>query len=234
MISSINPFADDEFKKQIIEQEGLDKNSPDNYEILEPIDENIEFKNIISNTPKIPKQAKNIILDASALAKNDKEAKAQELNLALNNVLSKYNKEYGLNLQVDFSSMSKTLVNVSDPKSRRILELYLSEVFQSVRPILILQMISKLSLAIDYILSPERMFSGDLQITDIWIACEKILQYITQLEEMKDEILIKGADLELKKIGDISENVDMNSLKENEVVKDFLEMFKKDNGIIRG
>jgi hypothetical protein len=81
MISSINPFADDEFKKQIIEQEGLDKNSPDNYEILEPIDENIEFKNIISNTPKIPKQAKNIILDASALAKNDKEAKAQELNL---------------------------------------------------------------------------------------------------------------------------------------------------------
>ena len=130
--------------------------------------------------------------------------------------------------------MSKTLVNVSDPKSRRILELYLSEVFQSVRPILILQMISKLSLAIDYILSPERMFSGDLQITDIWIACEKILQYITQLEEMKDEILIKGADLELKKIGDVSENVDMNSLKENEVVKDFLEMFKKDNGIIRG
>lgn len=227
----VNPFSSDDFKKQILEQEGLGNSSSDDYEILEPTDENTEFRKIISSAPKIPKGVKNVILDASALSKNEKEAKATELNLALNDVLTQYNKKYNANLQIDFSSMSRTMVAVSDPKSRRILELYLSEIFQSIRPVLILHMISKLTLAIDYILDPERMFGGELQLTDIWVSIEKIMQYIQQLESMKEEILIKGADLELKKIGDTSDTSGMGDLEKNEVVNDFMKMFKKDNGI---
>jgi hypothetical protein len=234
-METINPFASDEFKKHIMESEGISpSSSPDDMEILEPEDlgdENKEFKDIIKNTPKIPKGVKNVILDASALSKNEKEAKATELNLALSDVLSRYNKEYGTSLSVDFSSMSRTMVAVSDPKSRRILELYLSEIFQSIRPVLILQMISKLTLAIDYILDPERMFGGELQLTDIWISIEKIMQYIQQLEAMKDEILIKGADLELKKLGDQDRSQEIGDLDQNEVVRDFMKMFKKDNGL---
>ena len=227
----VNPFSSDEFKKQILEQEGLDTSTSDEYVILEPTDENTEFKKIVSSAPKIPRGVKNVILDASALSKNDKEAKATELNLALNDVLSRYNKEYGTSLQIDFSSMSRTMVACSDPKSRRILELYLSEIFQSIRPILILHMISKLTLAIDYILDAERMFGGELQLTDIWVSIEKIMQYIQQLETMKEEILIKGADLELKKLGDIDNSNGIGDLDKNEVVQDFMKMFKRDNGI---
>ena len=144
--------------------------------------------------------------------------------------MTKYNKEYGLDLNIDFSSMSRTLVAISDPKDRRTLELYLSEIFQSIRPVLILQMISKLSLAIDYVMDPQRMFSGELQLSDIWICIEKILQYIQQLEDMKNDILIKGADLELKKLGDQKEHED-TSIENSDVVKDFMKMFKKDNGL---
>lgn len=226
----INPFSDDSFKKQLLEEQGLSEGG-DDYEILPPDDsEKIVFGNIISSAPKIPSGVKNVILDASALAKSDKEQKAQELNLALNDVFTRYNKEYGTNLQIDFSSLSRTLVNVSDPKSRRTLELYLSEVFQSVRPVLILTMISKLSLAIDYILDPERMFGGELQLTDIWVSVEKILQFVQQLEDMKDQILIERADLELKKLGD-GESLSGNELENNEVVQDFMKLFKKDNGL---
>jgi hypothetical protein len=49
--------------------------------------------------------------------------------MSLNQVMTKYNKEYGLDLNIDFSSMSRTLVAISDPKDRRTLELYLSEIF---------------------------------------------------------------------------------------------------------
>ena len=229
-MNTINPFSDDSFKKQLLEEQGLSEGG-DDYEILPPDDsEKIVFGNIISSAPKIPSGVKNVILDASALAKSDKEQKAQELNLALNDVFTRYNKEYGTNLQIDFSSLSRTLVNVSDPKSRRTLELYLSEVFQSVRPVLILTMISKLSLAIDYILDPERMFGGELQLTDIWVSVEKILQFVQQLEDMKDQILIERADLELKKLGD-GESLSGNELENNEVVQDFMKLFKKDNGL---
>ena len=229
-MNTINPFSDDSFKKQLLEEQGLSEGGND-YEILPPEDnEKVVFGNIISAAPKIPSGVKNVILDASALAKSDKEQKAQELNLALNDVFTRYNKEYGTNLQIDFSSLSRTLVNVSDPKSRRTLELYLSEVFQSVRPVLILTMISKLSLAIDYILDPERMFGGELQLTDIWVSVEKILQFVQQLEDMKDQILIERADLELKKLGD-GESLSGNELENNEVVQDFMRLFKKDNGL---
>ena len=232
-MNTINPFSDDSFKKQLLEEQGLSEGGND-YEILPPEDnEKIVFGNIISAAPKIPSGVKNVILDASALAKSDKEQKAQELNLALNDVFTRYNKEYGTNLQIDFSSLSRTLVNVSDPKSRRTLELYLSEVFQSVRPVLILTMISKLSLAIDYILDPERMFGGELQLTDIWVSVEKILQFVQQLEDMKDQILIERADLELKKLGD-GESLSGNELENNEVVQDFMKLFKKDNGLVDG
>lgn len=229
-MNTINPFSDDSFKKQLLEEQGLSEGGND-YEILPPEDnEKVVFGNIISAAPKIPSGVKNVILDASALAKSDKEQKAQELNLALNDVFTRYNKEYGTNLQIDFSSLSRTLVSVSDPKSRRTLELYLSEVFQSVRPVLILTMISKLSLAIDYILDPERMFGGELQLTDIWVSVEKILQFVQQLEDMKDQILIERADLELKKLGD-GESLSGNELENNEVVQDFMKLFKKDNGL---
>lgn len=210
-------FSSDSFKKQVLESEGINCEEDD-------------FKSLIQSAPQIPKGVKNIIQDASILSRNDKEQKAQELNMSLNQVMTKYNKEYGLDLNIDFSSMSRTLVAISDPKDRRTLELYLSEIFQSIRPVLILQMISKLSLAIDYVMDPQRMFSGELQLSDIWICIEKILQYIQQLEEMKNDILIKGADLELKKLGDQKEHED-TSIENSDVVKDFMKMFKKDNGL---
>lgn len=230
MISQ-NIFASDDFKKQILASEGLsDADHKMDYDVAEPIDsDEVVMGNIIANTPKIPKQVKNIIQDASILSRADKEAKANELNSALNNVMTRYNQEYGLDLSIDFSNMSKTLVAVSDPKSRRTLELYLSEVFQSVRPILILQMISKLSLIVDYVMDPQRLFGDNsMSISDLWICIEKILQYTQALEDMKDEILIKGADLELKKLGEKSSSISSENL-DSQAVRDFMNLFEKEH-----
>lgn len=184
MIGTVNPFSDPEFKKQILGKEGrTDSNNSDNYEILQPEEDvSVDLKNIISGAPKIPKQAKNIILDASAIASNKKEQKALELTHKLNEVFTSYNKEYNIDLHVDFGSLSNTLVNVADPKSRHILELYVSEVFQSIRPILILNMISKLCLIVDHALDLQNVFdSSQMSIQDTFIVIEKIMQYIDQL-----------------------------------------------------
>ena len=231
-MNAVNPFSDPEFKKQLLEKEGKAADSGDDYEILQP-EEDIskEFKNIISGAPKIPKQVSNIIMDASAISANQKEQKALELTNKLNQVFTKYNKEYGLDLHVDFSSLSNTLINVADPKSRHILELYVSEIFKSIKPILILNMISKLCLCIDYILDPKKLFGGEFTLQDSFIAVEKIMDFISRLEEMKSDIQVSGSDLELKKIAEETGNQELASPEAQKTVQEFLKLFQKEQGI---
>lgn len=231
-MQSINPFNDPEFKKKILGKEGKTGDDFEDYEILQDEDVSNNLKNIISSKPTLPKSAKNIILDASAIAANEKESKALELTQKLNEVFTEYNKIYKTDLHVDFSSLSNTLVNVADPKSRRILELFVSEVFQSIRPILILNMIQKLCLAIDYILDPKRLFdSSQMTTQDIFIAVSKILEYIGVLEDMKNDIVIKGSDLELKKLAEESENEEINNPESKRIIDDFMKLFQRENGI---
>jgi hypothetical protein len=80
-METVNPFNDDEFKKKILSQQQGSSNKkvdPSDYEIIEPEDTVADdMRSIISQAPKIPlsNNAKNIIVDASALAKNAKEQK---------------------------------------------------------------------------------------------------------------------------------------------------------------
>lgn len=232
-MEAINPFNNEEFKRQIL---GNKKDNSSDYEILEP-DRDVadDMKSIISQAPKMPISgaAKNIIVDASALAKNEKNKKAQDMQLALNQVFTNYNKEYGTDLQINFDSLSQTLVNVSDPKSRHTLELYLSEVFKSIRPILIVHMLSKLSLAIDYVLDPKNLFDkSQMTIQDTFLAVREIMGFIEQIEAMKDDIMIEGSDLELKKLADNKDSsINSDDPEAKKMVDDFMKLFKKDNGI---
>ena len=224
-MEAINPFSDPEFKKKLLEKEGFSSDS--DYELLE---DHQDLKSIISDAPILPKTAKNLILDASAIAKNEKEQKAKEMSLALNNIFSRYNKEYGTDLQINFDSLSNTLINVSDPKSRHVLELYVSEVFKSFRPILILHLMQKLTLAIDYVLDPQRLFGQDMTTQDIFIVVEKLLQYIDQLDSLRSDVEIKGSDLELKKLAEENTGVDFQSEEAQQAISDFWKLFNNDNG----
>lgn len=232
-MEAINPFADPEFKKQIIGNNG---GSTDDYELITPdYSASSDLQNIISGAPSIPKskEIKNVILDASALAKNDKEAKAQEISAALNKIFTDYNREYKTDLQIDFGNLSRTLVNVSDPKKRRVLELYLSEVYKSIKPVLILHMIQKLQLAIDYVLDPARLFdSNSLSTADIFIIIEKMMGYIDALNNMQGQVSIEGSDLELRKLADENSGVSvMDSPENRQAYEDFMKLLRADSGI---
>jgi hypothetical protein len=187
---------------------------------------------MITNAPQLPKSAKNIILDASALSLSEKEAKAAEMNLALNDVFTQYNKTYGTDLQIDFSNLSNTLVNVSDPKTRQTLELYVSEVFKSIRPVLLLHLISRLSLIIEHVLDPKRMLdSNQLSIPDMFLITEKLMQYIDQLNDLYKTTTIENSDQILKKLSEEQNDEAMNSPESKKAVEEFMSLFMKDSGI---
>ena len=61
------------------------------------------------------------------------------------------------------------------------------------------------------------------------MATDQILNYIEKLENMKNEILIDQEDLNLKQIAEENNVEDSDS--DEEMVSNFMALFKKDNGI---
>jgi hypothetical protein len=241
---SVNPFDDPIFKKAVISKEmgkdkdyelmlnGDDLDKVDDIEVIPPSDkpDSTSFSDLLDSVPKIPKVAKNVIVDASAIAKNQKEEKEQEMMTALSNVFTKYNQQYDTNLQIDFSNLSKTLINVADPEKRHTLELYVSEVFKSLKPVLLLHLISRLSLAMDYVLKPERMFDqSQLSIPDLFLVIEKLQEYIVNLNEIIKTSTIDDSDQILKKLAENKENSVMDNPESKQTIQDFMSLFKTES-----
>lgn len=229
MINSTNPFNDPEIKKQLLQEEGIVE-TPDIEEVESGVSD--ELQEMISSAPMLPKSAKNIILDSSAINKNLKEAKSQEFNAALNTIISKYNEEYGTDLSIDFSNISKTLVSVSDPSTRRTLELYVSEVFKSIKPVLLLHLLNRLVLCLDFVLDPKRMLdTNNLSPADFFVIVDKLQGYILTLSDIIDQSTIKDSDSLLQRLADEKNDPSLNSPEAKESVENFMKLFKRDAGI---
>ena len=220
-IRSVNPFDDPEFKKEILASEGVQSGSA-----TEDTPSDVEYLNDCENN-----SLKSIISNATVIPKNNKEQKAQEMTRALSQVFTEYNKEYGLSLEVDFSNLSRTLVNCADPKTRETLELYTSELFRSMKPILLIHLINKLSIAVDYVLQPEIMMSEQFSAADIFLMVEKLMQFIQNLDDILDQASIKDSDKLLKKLAEEKNDATLDSEESREAVNQFMELFKKEKNI---
>jgi len=232
MMIESNPFNSPEFRKQLLEKEGIniDNNNDSDIELIESEDDNFDIKNMIKSAPQMPKSAKNLITDASVLAKNQKEAKVLELQSSINTIFTRYNAEYGTDLNIDLSNLSRTLVNVSDPKSRYVLELFVSEVYKSIRPILLLHILQRLTITLDFVLSPDRMLdTNQFSASDMVILIEKLIGFSIQIEEMIKEIEIPDSDKILRKLADEKNDVNFNDPENKQVITDFLNMLKNDS-----
>ena len=233
MIES-NPFNSPEFRKQLLEKEGIDINNNSNDDSIELLDGEddgeIDIKSLIKSAPQMPKSAKNIITDASVLAKNQKEAKALEMASALNSVFTQYNEKYGTSLSIDFDNLSNTLVNVADPDKRRVLELYVSEVFKSIRPVLLLHVLQRLTIALDFALDPTRLLdTNQFSAADSVVLIEKLMDFIQQIDSMIKEIEIPDSDKILRKLADEKNDISFNDPENKQVINDFLNMLKNDS-----
>lgn len=229
MIQSTNPFNDPEIKKQLLESEGIVEADQ-----IEDSHENVslDIQEMLKSAPMLPGSAKNIILDSSVIVKNSKDQKSQEFNLALNSIISKYNETYGTDISIDFSSISNSMVSVSDPDKRRVLELYVSEVFKSIKPLLLLHLLNRLVLCIDYVLDPKRMLDqNSLSLPDLFLVIEKLISYANGIQDLINESTISDSDSILKKLADDKNDASINSEENKEMVEEFMKLFKKENNM---
>lgn len=226
MIQSVNPFSgDSDLRKQILSKEGI---LGQDAEFQSQDEQTQDLRSIITGAPRVPKSVSRVIQDASSLAATKREEKSQELTLALSDMMTDLNKQYGLRLDgIDLNNFSHTLVNIADPKKRRILELYLSEISQSIRPVLYLHILQRLMLVIDQVLRPENLLSPEWTAADKVLLIEKLIQEAQAVGDLVDSIKIENSDKILEKISSESNQTDLSSEENRELIQQFLEMFKK-------
>ena len=69
---------------------------------------------------------------------------------------------------------------------------------------------------------------NEMSIPDIWVACQQIMNMMDQLNAMKDDIEIKGSDLELKKLAEENSDVDFENEDNKQAISDFMNLFNKE------
>lgn len=231
MINSVNPFSgDDDLRKQILSREGRLDSGSNNIDFQDQETQTQDLRSIITAAPKVPKSVSKVIQDASSLAATKRDEKSQELTVALSSMMTDLNKQYGLSLDgIDLNNFSHTLANITDPRKRRVLELYLSEISQSIRPVLYLHILQRLMLVIDQVLRPENLLSNEWSSADKVLLIEKLIQEAQAVGDLVDSIKIEDSDKILEKLSAEENQSDLNSDENREIIQQFIEAFKKDN-----
>ena len=98
---------------------------------------------------------------------------------------------------------------------------------------MLLHLISRLSLALDYILAPERLLdTNQLSIPDLFLVVEKLQTYIMNLTDILDSsAIVKDSDKILKKLADEKGDDDLKSEESKLAVDNFMALFKREKGI---
>lgn len=243
-LNTINPFDNEDIKRRILEKEGLstptDISHSDDIQ-FEKEDGTIITPELVPNTMSnlvknnynsISKDAEIIIHDAASLPVKDKMARSKEISSALNRVFTEYNEKYGLSLRMDFQNISQSLLYITDQKSFRTLELFLSETFGRFRALIMVKVLQSIVILAEDILDPKRLLSNEVALEDKFIIVEKLLTYVDMIENLYSKVKILGADTELAKLAkDGGNNIASGDGISDEEMRAFLDMVLKKNDI---
>jgi hypothetical protein len=98
---------------------------------------------------------------------------------------------------------------------------------------MLLHLINRLTLALDYVLAPERLLdSNQLSIPDMFLVIEKLQSYIMNLTEILDSTaVVKDSDKILKKLAEENDNEELKSAESKKMIDNFMNLFKQEKGL---
>jgi len=137
-------------------------------------------------------------------------------------LLEQFNKKHNLNLKVNFSSFFDNMTMLQEGNNRRLIELYISEVWSDFRVVFFLRILQSLVILANKISSPERL--GDLSTTveQDFALIEKLFEFINKISQLGKDIGIFDVDAEITRIHKIEENrsdINRNDPKVNEILE---------------
>jgi hypothetical protein len=149
---------------------------------------------------------------------------AEQIALVFSKLFEEFNKQYGLNIYLDVNSFSKSLAHISNPKNKKALELFISEVYSSTRAILYLKYLDAIITISEKLFSPGFISSNTVTPPDMFIMIEKIFGFMEKMNLVHSEVNIPDAELKLENLVNVSDaTLTINS----PGVRDFLERLSK-------
>jgi len=159
----------------------------------------------------------NIIHDATSAIKNtNKSDIAEKTNRAFEELVNKFNEKYKLDIKIDFTNFSTMLLDIVDSKNKKVYELYLSEFASRFRVVAQIKFMQAIAILSEQILDPNWLLSTSTTFEAKFIMVEKLFSFMTSIEMFYSEVNIKSSELELERINDLKEKVNLNNPKLDE------------------
>lgn len=154
------------------------------------------------------------------LEKAEKERNSKQVAQMFSKLFTDLNEKYGLDVQLDFNSFSKSLEFIIQPRNKKALELYLSEAYGRFRVILYAQYLNAISLLSAQILDPNYILSDSLSYGDKLLVMKQLYEFMQSLNEIYKEVNVSDTELKLEKL---SEETESTMDIDDPQVRDFLQ-----------
>nr|DAM52965.1 MAG TPA: hypothetical protein [Caudoviricetes sp.] len=117
-----------------------------------------------------------------------------------------YNQKYGLNINLEVETIMSNFKSIIDPKELQVFEVYLSEAYSRFRLVIYQRLMITIAGLVDEISKP---LGNDVPIQDRYVMIDKLLDYMTKINQVYEEIKIEHSDVELQRLsGEISRGDD--------------------------
>jgi len=119
---------------------------------------------------------------------------------ALQDMITKMNAEYGTTVKLDFTNFSSSLEFIIDPSNKRVVELFLSEIWSSFRITMYVMMMNAVAVLGSQIFDPKFLSSNSYTYSDKFSMVKELLSFMKEIEEITAHIKINASHLELTRI----------------------------------
>lgn len=182
---------------------------------MKPNDDKIrDFINEIENegsseiNPKVEqKDGKIIFYDK----KREVSKITKESTDSIKSVYDEFNRIYGLDLQIDFTSVHSIFQSIVSPDNKRIFEIYLSEVYSRFKLTNYQNIMIIITNLINQVSDPTVLLSDDVSIQDKFVMLEKLFDYLERINRIDADLEVPKTDVELKRIKKEGESVEEDS-----------------------
>ena len=154
-----------------------------------------------------------VILPAKAIKDLDKikgdlgepdDGVKKEVSRVYSELVSSLNKEYNLDVCLDFDSFTNSITNLTSDRSEKAAEYYLSKVYGKVRVVMYQQYLRAISLLASQILDPKYMLSESMTYADKMDMMTRVLDMMGKMNEIYGQVKIPDTESKLKKLSEES------------------------------
>lgn len=156
--------------------------------------------------------------------------KSETVTKTFEELLENFNKKHNLHLQVNFNDLFSNLSKLQEGNNLRLVELYLSDVWNTFRVAFFIRILQSLFILSDKLASPERLMDVTTTAEQDFALIDKLFDFINRISILGRDIGIFDVDSELTRIHRMEQSKQNELSSDNAKVLQILQALGKSLG----